>query len=206
MTTALALLEFDSVPIGVLAVDRMLKRAPVRLLRCGTVHPGRFLALVGGTVGSTEEAHREGVRTGQDEGMLIGEVCLADPHPELAAAVAGARRSADGDTIGALETTCSPALLGALDVLLKAVPVHLLETRLGDDLGGRAVALLDGELADIQYALGLATECLGANGQLRTASVMPRLDPVLRAALADGSRFATCREHTSPDGEQSEEG
>jgi microcompartment protein CcmL/EutN len=205
MTTALALLELDSVPIGLLAVDRMMKQAPVTLLRCGTVHPGRYLALVGGSVGSTEEAHREGVRVGQDEGMLIDDVCLADPHPELTAAVTGQRRPVDGDTVGVLETTSSPALLRALDALLKAVPVHLVEARLADDIGGRAVALLDGELADIQHALELAMERLGPNGQLRTASVMPRIDPVLREALAESSRFATCSQHRFPDGEQLEE-
>ena len=51
---ALALLEFDSIASGVLASDLMVKRAPIALLRCGTIHPGRFLVLVGGSVASTE--------------------------------------------------------------------------------------------------------------------------------------------------------
>ena len=55
MSQALALLEFGSVAVGMLAVDRMLKNSPVALLRCGTVHPGRYLALVGGSVASCEE-------------------------------------------------------------------------------------------------------------------------------------------------------
>ena len=52
----MALLEFKTVAAGVLASDRMVKRAPIALLRCGTIHPGRFLILVGGSVASTEEA------------------------------------------------------------------------------------------------------------------------------------------------------
>ena len=52
----MALLEFETVAAGVLASDRMVKRAPIALLRCGTIHPGRFLILVGGSVASTEEA------------------------------------------------------------------------------------------------------------------------------------------------------
>jgi microcompartment protein CcmL/EutN len=51
---ALALLEFESVAAGILASDLMVKRAPIALLRCGTIHPGRFLVLVGGSVASTE--------------------------------------------------------------------------------------------------------------------------------------------------------
>ena len=45
---ALALLEFATVASGILASDLMVKRAPIALLRCGTVHPGRYLVLVGG--------------------------------------------------------------------------------------------------------------------------------------------------------------
>ncbi|MBE0565703.1 MAG: BMC domain-containing protein, partial [Krumholzibacteria bacterium] len=56
MNGAFALLEFDSVAAGVLAVDRMLKRSPLALLRCGSVHPGRWLALVGGSVAAAQEA------------------------------------------------------------------------------------------------------------------------------------------------------
>ena len=37
---ALALLEFETVASGILASDLMVKRSPIALLRCGTVHPG----------------------------------------------------------------------------------------------------------------------------------------------------------------------
>ena len=50
---ALALLEFDTISGGILASDLMVKRAPIALLRCGTIHPGRFLVLIGGSVSST---------------------------------------------------------------------------------------------------------------------------------------------------------
>jgi len=83
MGKALALLEFESVATGVLAVDRMLKKSPVALLRCGTVHPGRYLALVGGTVAATEEAHAEGTALGRETASLLDEVLLPDPHPAL---------------------------------------------------------------------------------------------------------------------------
>ena len=53
---AMALLEFETIAAGVLASDIMVKRSPIALLRCGTIHPGRFLILVGGSVASTEEA------------------------------------------------------------------------------------------------------------------------------------------------------
>ena len=51
---ALALLEFESIASGIATSDAMVKRAPIALLRCGTIHPGRYLALIGGSVASTE--------------------------------------------------------------------------------------------------------------------------------------------------------
>ncbi len=96
MSQSLALLEFGSVAVGMLAVDRMLKNSPVALLRCGTVHPGRYLALVGGSVASTQEAHSEGVLVGREAGSLVAEVCLADPVASLAEALAQGQGDMDG--------------------------------------------------------------------------------------------------------------
>jgi len=76
---ALALLEFGSVSTGLFTVDAMLKRSPVAVLRCGSVHPGRYLALVGGSVASTEEAHGAGLEAGLRQGSLLDDVLLADP-------------------------------------------------------------------------------------------------------------------------------
>ena len=80
---ALALLEYASVSAGVAAVDRMLKESPVALLRCGSVHPGRYLALVGGTVAATAVAHGAGAAVGCERNRLADEVLLPDPHPAL---------------------------------------------------------------------------------------------------------------------------
>ena len=58
---AMALLEFNTIATGVLASDLMVKRSPIALLRCGTIHPGRFLILIGGSVASTQEAYAAGM-------------------------------------------------------------------------------------------------------------------------------------------------
>ncbi len=117
---------------------------------------------------------------------------LADPHPALAAALAGHRVLPSGEAVGVLELAGSPAMLRALDAALKAVPVALVEVRLADDLGGHAVAVLAGELADLEQALELAAERAGGPAAVVGRSLMARLDDTLRRALGEGSRFATC--------------
>ncbi|NNF50793.1 MAG: BMC domain-containing protein [Woeseiaceae bacterium] len=187
---ALALLEFETVATGVLASDLMVKRSPIALLRCGTIHPGRFLILVGGSVASTEEAFIVGVRLGKSEQTLRGSVFLGDVHPTLHDAVLGTRQAMQGDALAVIETHSSPALLAAVDAAVKSTPVVLGEVRLGDDLGGHALALLSGDLTDVETAIGICAERAG--DQLLARTLLPRLDPDLRSLLDQGTHFGPC--------------
>ncbi len=186
---ALALLEFRSAAHGILAVDRLLKRAPIALLRCGTVHPGHYLALLGGTVASVEEGYREGEACGE----LADAVFLPDPHPGLRDAALGERAGiGDDDTVGVMETVNAAALLRCVDAALKAAPVALNEFRLADDLGGRGLALMHGDLPDVQAALAAAESRVGDAAQMRARTLLPRPDAHLRAVLAGGTEFRAC--------------
>jgi len=187
---AMALLEFESVAGGILASDIMVKRAPIALLRCGTIHPGRFLVLVGGSVSSTQEAFAAGVELGETERTLRGQVFLGDVHPALHDAVLGARQELAGDALAVIETHSSPALLAAVDAALKSTPVLVSEVRLADDLGGHALALMSGDLTDAETALGICTERAG--DQLLAGTLLPWLDPNLRQLLGQGTGFSFC--------------
>ena len=187
---ALALLEFDTVASGILASDLMVKRSPIALLRCGTVHPGRFLILVGGSVASTEEAHQIGMKLGDIEHTLTGSVFLGDVHPMLHDAVLGTRLAIHGEALAVVETRSSPALLAAVDAAVKSTPVTLAEVRLADDLGGHAIALMSGDLTDADTALAICAERAG--DQLLARSILPRLDLNLRQLLDEGTSFEFC--------------
>jgi microcompartment protein CcmL/EutN len=187
---AIALLEFKTVAVGVLASDQMIKRSPIALLRCGTIHPGRYLVLVGGSVASTEEAYTAGLQVGEDHGGLSGHVFLGDVHPSLHDAVLGTRRPVEGDSLAVVETRSSPALLAAVDAAVKSTPVALSEMRLGDDLGGHALALMSGDLFDVEIALDICSERAG--DQLLARTLLPRLDPDLRSVLDQGTHFGPC--------------
>lgn len=192
---AFSLIEYTGVAHGVLAVDRMLKRSPIALLKCGTIHPGRYLALVGGTVASVEEAWSEGCDTAE----VADEVFLPDPHPALRRALTEGSRMERAESLAIIETATSPAVLRAVDAALKAVPVRLVELRLADDLGGRAVAFLTGALTDLQAALEIAPARAGAEGAMVAGALMPRVEEKLLEVIGEGTRFAGCRLH-EPEG------
>ena len=85
--TAIALFEYDSIAAGIESGDDMVKRAPLQVIHAGTVHPGKYLVLVSGSVGDVEEALAAAeLRNGKH---LMSSMFLPDPHPELIGGLAG---------------------------------------------------------------------------------------------------------------------
>jgi len=66
------------------------------------------------------------------------------------------RWPAPGDTLGVVQTGRPPTLLRAVDAALKGALVDLVELRVADGLGGKAVATLWGELPDVEAAIALS--------------------------------------------------
>ena len=75
--------------------------------------------------------------------------------------------------------------------------------QLGDDLGGNALALMGGDLTDVETALEICAERAGE--LLLGRTLMPRLDPDLRTILDQGTRFGSCPAHEPAGAEFPEE-
>ena len=61
---AVGMIELDSIAVGVVTGDAMVKASPLGSINVGTVHPGRYLVLVGGDTASVEVALEVGHATG----------------------------------------------------------------------------------------------------------------------------------------------
>ena len=183
---ALALLEFDSIAAGIRAGDAMVKRGPVEEIFAGTVHPGRYLVLVVGDVGSVEEARAAGRES--SSGSLVDEVFLPDVHPSVVDAIRGTRILGRGEALGVIETTTVAATIEAADAGVKGAEVDLLEMNLADELGGKAYVLFSGTVADVEaaVAIGVARLELGA---LVGSVVIPSLHGEMGENLFDDPRF-----------------
>ena len=193
---SIALLEFDGVAAGVRACDAMVKRAPIALLKAGTVHPGRFLALLGGSVASVEEAWRIGLQDGR--GFMIDDVFLPDVDRGLLDGVMGRRCGLEEEALGVLETNTVAALLRAADAGAKGADVRIAEVRLADDLGGRAFVFFDGPLTEVETALEIGFSRAGSDRVVHR-TILPRLDADLRRLLSAATRFGPCAA-IEPDG------
>jgi len=186
---AISILELDSVAAGIATADAMVKRAPIAVLKAGTVHPGHYLILVAGSVAAVEEAHEAGKQ--RAESWLSDQILLPDVHPQVIGAALGDRRSLSAEALAVVECRSVPSLLRAADAAVKATEISIARIRLADDLGGRAFVLIDGLLADVEAADELCREVIPQQFLLQT-TVIPRLDTALQSLLNDGTHFAAC--------------
>ena len=182
---ALALLEFGSIAAGIVAGDAMVKRARLDLIKAGTVQPGKYLVLIGGQVADVEEAI-EAARQAEAS-TLVDIVFLPDVHPDVVAAVAGARRSGEGEALGIIETTTVAAIIQAADAGVKGAQVALREVRMADGLGGKGYLLFGGAVADVEAAVAIGSARVP--GELVRETVIAQLHQEMVENLATDGRF-----------------
>ncbi|HEY5685513.1 MAG TPA: BMC domain-containing protein [Acidimicrobiia bacterium] len=186
MRPALAIIEFDSIAVGIEAGDAMAKRAVVDHLRAGTVHPGRYLVLIAGPVGEVEEAFAAGRMVGQ--GSISDSMLLADIDQRVVDGLVGVRAVGAGEAIGVVETRSVPAIIEAADAGVKGAEVTLREVHLADGLGGKGYLLFSGPVSEVEVAVDLAVERAGE--RLVASRVISQIHDEMDENLIDARRFA----------------
>ena len=181
MQPAIALIEFDSIAIGIRAGDAMVKRAPVDVTYAGTVHPGKYLVLVGGDVACVEESFAAGLAAGGD--VVLDRIFLPSAHPEVVRYLRGMRGRVTGEALGIVETRTVAATLGAADRGLKGAEVDLVELKLADRLGGKAYCVFSGRVADVEAAVEIAVDRLEDPSTLIAQVVIPEFHDEMLANL-----------------------
>lgn len=161
----------------------MVKRAAVELIRTGTVHPGKYLVLVAGEVGDVEEA----VEAGRSVATLVDVVLLPDIHPDVTAAVRGARRTGEGEALGIIETRTVAAVIHAADAGVKGADVTLQEIRMADGLGGKGYLLFQGPVAEVEAAVEIGSASVA---ERVVSVVIPQLHPEMGENLLADARFS----------------
>ena len=183
---ALALLEFSSIAAGVLAADAMVKHATLDVIHAGTVQPGRFLVLVGGSVAEVEEAFKAGREAAPD--ALKDHIFLPGVHPDVVRALAGGRSLEQADALGIIETYTVSAAIHAADKGVKNAEVKLLEIRLADGLDGKGLVFFTGIVSDVEAALEIAGNALKPEQVVRQVMI-PQLHGDIAKLLRLNTRF-----------------
>jgi microcompartment protein CcmL/EutN len=186
---ALALVEFASIAVGMQAADAMVKRAPIDVIKSGTVHNGKYLVLVGGQVADVQESLAAGRQVGGTE--VIDFVLLPHVHPDVVETIGGARSPQVMDALGIIETTTVAAAIHAADAGIKGAPVRLVEVRLADGLGGKGIVLFSGLVADVEVAVQIGLSVLERPDLLVRQVVIPQLHPGMWENVGQSTWFGT---------------
>ncbi len=186
---ALALIDFTSVAVGIQAADAMIKRADIQTIKAGTVQPGRYLVLIGGSVAEVGESLAAGREIGGD--TVLDSIFLPHVHPEVVHAIGGGRVPAAAEALGVVETTTVSAAIHAADAGIKGADVQLVEVRLADGLGGKGIVLYSGVVADVEAAVEIGVGALERPGQVVRRVVIPQLHAAMWENVLDATRFGT---------------
>jgi microcompartment protein CcmL/EutN len=184
---ALALLEFSSIATGINTADAMVKRAPIDVIKTGTVQPGKYLVLIGGEVADVEESLAAGRETGALD--AVDFVYLPQVHPEVIDAIGGGRVPEPEDALGIIETTTVAAAIHSADAGIKGADVRLLEVRLADGLGGKGIVFFSGIVHDVEAAIDIGCGVLEKPTLLVRQVVIPQLHPEMWDNLSNATRF-----------------
>ena len=182
MSTALGLLEFNTVPMAVAATDEMLKAAEVELVLGSPVCPGKYITIIQGEVANVTTAIRRGTAAGGvfvADGHVIANI--SEEVPPALSGVGGAERL---EALGVIETVAAVAAVLAGDLVVKSAQVRLMEIRLARGLGGKGLVFFTGELGSVEAAGRAARDRLGQEGNLVSSVVIARPHPALVRALS----------------------
>jgi microcompartment protein CcmL/EutN len=195
---ALAMLQFGEVPKGLRALDALVKEASVEVLAAGTVQCGHYLVAFGGQVEAVLRSFNRAKEVGGS--AAIDSVLLPDAEERIVPAfrdgVVRSPQRTTGDALGVIQSAACPVLLGAVDAGLKGAHVDLVELRVAEGLGGKALATLWGELHDVEAAVEIACGVIqrqvdrGAIAPAAaTTEVIPNADDGILDAVSSGTRF-----------------
>jgi hypothetical protein len=134
------------------------------------------------------EAHAEALFHG---GLQVADdAFLPDIHPALYDAVLGGKRQMGEGPLWILETPTVSCNLQAIERAMKGVPVEILEFRAGDPrLDGRGLAILQGDLYDIEAAQEIALAALEIRGIPAQHRILTAPHDALLRQVAVSTRF-----------------
>lgn len=197
---AIALIELSNIASGIRVGDAMVKKAPIAMLKSGTISRGKYLILIGGSVASVDESYHEGLRVSGPD--CLDSLILPDVHPMVFDAVLGVRSEISAESVSILETPTVSTTILAADAAVKGSNVHILEMRLGDGYGGKGYTLFNGKIEDVQTAIDISCEIAREKNVSASVSVIPLIHEAMMENIHSSLRFGQSNPIHLSDGEQ----
>lgn len=177
MGKAIGMVELKTVSAGITATDLMAKTAEIDIIESQTVCPGKYIALISGSI-SAVNASVEAVKN-KYEAELIDSFLLGNPHDSIIPAIYGTTQVTDKRALGILETYSAASIIVAADSAAKTANVTLIELRIAKGMCGKSYMLLTGEIAAVSAAIEKAKSEIKDYGMFLDSSVIANPDSKL---------------------------
>jgi len=170
--SVLGVQEYESIAAGLLALDMMVKEAPVEILACVTVTPGKYIIIITGDEASVDASLKRARRETGDG--IMEELFIPNLHPGVGPALLGEAGTGDLDAVGIIESFSVAAGVEAADICAKEAAVRLLRITFGSGMGGKATVKFTGPIGEVEAALAAGTRLVESKGRLCRSIVIPR--------------------------------
>ena len=197
---AICLIEFNNVADGITAADAMTKKAPISMLKSGTISQGKYLVLIGGSTASVKESFQAGMSISSES--VVDSLFLPDVHNQVYRAVLGNRQPCDAEALGIIETGTVAAIVQAADAGVKGAKVNIVEIRLADGYGGKGYTLFNGKVEDVEAALEIGLQSIEAHQVTVFSRIISALHPRLSQEIESSLRFSQSEKIQFTDGEK----
>jgi microcompartment protein CcmL/EutN len=178
---AIGMIELNSVALGIMTVDEMVKVAPVTLIAAMTICPGKYISLVGGEVSAVESSVKRGREVGAE--FMVDSLFIPNIHPDIFPAIMGTADVGPIRALGVIETFSVAASIVAGDGAAKAAQVRLKDLRLAQGLAGKSFVTMTGDVSDVTAAVDAGVALVKPTGMLVKSVVIARPHADLKGKL-----------------------
>ncbi|MEA1939713.1 MAG: BMC domain-containing protein [Candidatus Caldatribacteriota bacterium] len=176
--TVLGVLEFNSIAIGIKALDEIVKAAPVKIIDAKTLCPGKFIVIFSGDVASVDTSLTAGKNIG--EGYIVDELFIPNLHPQVIPAIIGAVDCKVWGAVAVIETFSIVTSIEAADIAAKEANILVNEIRLAVGMGGKSYTKMIGDIYQIEAAVKAAVNLVGNKGLLCKDIIIPNPNPAIK--------------------------
>lgn len=179
--SAIGLISTQSFPAMVGTADMMIKSAAVTLVGYEKIGDGYCTAVVRGRYPDVKLAVAEGAEVAKQMGELVWQSVISRPSPNLNAVlpindrilaqITGKSKLANL-AVGLLETRGFPAMVAAMDEMLKTADVYVAGYEKTG--AGLCTAIVRGTVTNVTMALDAGMTVAERIGELRSIMVIPR--------------------------------
>ena len=174
---AIGLVEVKSVAKGIKVTDEMLKSAGVFLIQSGSVCPGKFVTIVGGSLSSIQASVDRAASVAEDS--LIDKFVIGRLGEKVFEAMCGTANVKERKALGIIETFTAASAILAADAAVKTANVSLIEVRVARGMGGKCFVTMTGEVSDVKAAASAGARVAAKDGVLIGTEVIANPHPEL---------------------------